>query len=142
MRSKRAAFSILPPYASAVIVELHRLVHGELALRFFYHNGSTLSSSQLVALTTELCGDKAIYWCPLDILEDRLRGKAATDIKTACATDVTSPSTISLVASALVASLIFAYVLPVGFTIRALLCLISILLTYRFLLLFVQTPQN
>ncbi|VDK20904.1 unnamed protein product [Taenia asiatica] len=131
--------NILPPYASAVIVELHRLVHGELALRFFYHNGSTISSSQLIALTTELCGDKEIYWCPLDVLEERLRGKAATDIESACTMGATSPSTISLVVSALIASLIFAYALPISFTIRALLCLMSILLTYRFLFLVIQT---
>ncbi|KAL5111464.1 putative acid phosphatase 5 [Taenia crassiceps] len=127
--------NILPPYASAVIVELHRLVNDELALRFFYHNGSTPSSPQLIALTTELCGGKETYWCPLDVLEDWLRGKAATDVESACATDATSPSTISRIVFTLIASLIFTYALPIGFTIRALLCLISILLTYRFLFL-------
>ncbi|EUB54900.1 Putative acid phosphatase [Echinococcus granulosus] len=127
--------NILPPYASAVIVELHRLVHGELALRFFYHNASTPASSQLIALTTEMCGDEETYWCPLDVLEDRLRGKAATDMESACVTDENSPPTTVLVTSALIASLAFAYALPIGYTIRALLCLIAILLTYRFLFL-------
>ncbi|VDM32386.1 unnamed protein product [Hydatigera taeniaeformis] len=125
--------NILPPYASAVIVELHRLVHGELALRFFYHNESKLSPSQLIPLTTELCGGKGAYWCPLEVLEDRLHGKAATDMENACTADETSSSSISLAASALAASILFAFVLPIGFIIRVLLCLISILLTYRFL---------
>ncbi|KAM7539900.1 hypothetical protein Aperf_G00000030669 [Anoplocephala perfoliata] len=123
--------NILPPYASAVIVELHRMPDDELGLKFFYHNSTEPSLSRLVTLTSPLCaGEKVADLCALKTLEEQLRGKATTDMEAVCSLEVERSSS-SLAISALIASFAFAYILPIGFTVRVLLCLVSILLTYR-----------
>ncbi|KAM3171686.1 hypothetical protein ACTXT7_016115 [Hymenolepis weldensis] len=123
--------NILPPYACAVIVELHRMTDGQLGLKFFYHNSTEPSSANLVTLSSPLCTDERTGWCKLDILEEKLRDKAATDMETACAKGNENSNRFKLAITTLIISFAFAYILPIGFTVRALLCLISILLTYR-----------
>ena len=115
-------------------MEMHKLEGGELALRFYYFNSSMPSSSGLVPMISKFCSDEGSVWCQLNVLEHRLRGKAATDVKKACSVEPVT-STIPISVSALIASLALAYILPVGFTVRILLCLVSIFLTYRLLLL-------
>nr|CDS26741.1 lysosomal acid phosphatase [Hymenolepis microstoma] len=122
--------NILPPYASAVIVELHRMTDGQLGLKFFYHNSTEPSSANLVTLSSPLCTDEETGWCELNTLEQKLIGKAATDMVAACSEDKSS-GRFKLAITTLAISFAFAYVLPIGFTVRALLCLISIFLTYR-----------
>ncbi|VDO07913.1 unnamed protein product [Rodentolepis nana] len=123
--------NILPPYASAVIVELHRMTDGQLGLKFFYHNSTEPSSVNLLTLSSPLCTDEKTGWCELDILEQKLIGTAATDMVAACAEEDKSSHRFKVAIVTLIISFAFAYMLPIAFTVRALLCLISIFLTYR-----------
>lgn len=124
-------FSILPPYASAVIVELHKIPDGNLGLKFFYHNSTEPSSENLITLHSPLCIDEKTGWCEMAVLEEKLRDKSATNMEAACTIESDESQRFKIAIITLITSFAFAYILPIGFTVRALLCLISILLTYR-----------
>ncbi|VDD83697.1 unnamed protein product [Mesocestoides corti] len=122
---------ILPPFASAIIVELHKLQNDELALRFFYRNDT--ASSLLTPLTTKFCEGQEAVWCRLSSLEARLKETVAENVEAACSSESPTFPLATLVAvSALAISTIFAFRLPRGVTVCLLVGLLSVLAVYRY----------